>query len=277
MSANTSAKGPSWAVPAALAALYERRWLAWYFAQRQISRSYRNSFLGLFWMFLGPLLMIVLYTLVFSEIIGLRFQKDQSVTNFGLFLYCGLLPFLAFSDTLNKGVISIRANSTLVQKVVFPLEILPLTTAATALVNQIFGFGALLVLVAILEGGFQWTLALLPIVFVPQLLFTLGLGFLAAVLGAYLPDLKESLQSLVRAMFFVTPILWPADRVPERLSWLVDFNPLALLVDAYRDLILRGEVPSPGPLLWFTLFAAGLCVVGFVLFVRVKGRFADLI
>lgn len=277
MSASTSAKGSLGAVPGALAALYERRWLAWYFAQRQISRSYRNSFLGLFWMFLGPLLMIVLYTLVFSEIIGLRFQKDQSVTNFGLFLYCGLLPFLAFSDTLNKGIISIRTNSTLVQKVVFPLEILPLTTASTALVNQVFGFGALLFLVAILEGDLRWTLMLLPIIFIPQLLFTLGLSFLAAVLGAYLPDLKESLQSLVRALFFVTPILWPASRVPERLSWLVNFNPLAFLVDAYRDLILRGQIPDAGSLLWFSAFAAGLCIAGFVMFVRVKGRFADLI
>jgi ABC-type polysaccharide/polyol phosphate export permease len=222
--------------------------------------------------------MIILYTLVFSEIIGLRFRENQSVSNFGLYLYCGLLPFLTISETLNKGVVSMKSNSSLVQKVVFPLEIIPLTTAASAFVNQFFGFGALLVLVAILEHQLQWTMILLPIIAVPHLIFILGLSSLVAVAGTYMPDIKESLRAFVRAMFFVTPILWPPERVEGKpLEFVVDYNPLAFMVGAYRDLILKGEIPGYMALLWFTLFATGMCLVGFILFVRVKKQFADLI
>jgi ABC-type polysaccharide/polyol phosphate export permease len=273
-SAKKRSLGP---VSGSLATLYERRWLIWYFVQRQLSRSHRNSYLGIVWIFLGPLLMVALYTVVFSQIIGLRFREDGSVTNFGLYLYCGLIPFLAYSDTVNRSVSSIRNNSTLVQKVVFPMEILPLSTAATAVINQIFGFGALILLVALLEREVHLTALLIPLIIVPQLLFSLGLGYLGAVVGTYMPDMQETLRAVVRATFFITPIIWPADRVPENLQFLVDYNPLAYLVGAYRALVLEGRLPGGMETLWFTLFAAGLCVAGLALFVRLKPRFADLI
>lgn len=278
MSTSTSnAKGSWWALTGALGALYDRRWLAWYFVQRELTRSYRRSFLGIAWLILGPLLMIALYTLVFSEIIGLRFRQIDSVSNYGLFLYCGLLPFLTFSDTLNDAASNIRRNASLVRRVVFPLEILPLASGLTAFIGQFFGFGALLVLVAILEHQLQWTLLLVPVIAVPQLLFVLGLSYLTSIAGAYLPDLKETLTALVRAIFFLTPILWPAEVVPERLRFLVTYNPLAFLVETYRNLVLDGVMPDTSGLMWFTLFSSLLMIAGFVLFVRVKKQFADFI
>jgi len=275
----SSAKGSSGALSSALGTLFERRWLVGYFVQRELTRSHQGSFLGLAWLILGPMLMIVIYTLVFSKIIGLKFRETDSVTNFGLYLYCGLLPYLAFSDTLTKSVASIKNNSSLVKKVMFPLEILPLSTALTALLTQFFGFAALLVLVLFLEGQWQWTLLLLPVVVAPQLLFVLGIGYLTSVAGVYLPDLRETMRALVRVIFFITPILWPADRVSEtsNLRLIIDYNPLAFLVEAYRNLVLDGKVPDWTALLWFTLFATALATAGFVLFVRVKRRFADLI
>jgi ABC-2 type transport system permease protein len=251
--------------------------LIWYFVQRQLSSSYRGSFLGFAWLILGPLLMVALYTLVFSGIIGLRFRQTDSVSNFGLYVYCGLLPFLAFSDTLTQSVKSIRSNAALVQRVVFPLEILPITTATTAYITQFFGVGVLIILVALLEHGLHWTLLLLPIVAVPQLIFLLGLSYLASVAGAYLPDLREAVQALVRALLFALPIFWPADMVPDRFRFIVDYNPLAFQVVAYRNLVLEGRLPDVTLLLWFTLFATALMVAGLALFLRAKKRFADLI
>jgi ABC-2 type transport system permease protein len=265
------------AIPDSLATLYDRRWLIWYFAQRQLSRSYRASYLGFLWLILGPVLMIVLFTLIFSEVIGLRFRETDSVANFGLYLYCGLIPFLAFAAALNNSVSSIRSNSSLVQKVVFPLEILPFTSALTSFVGQLFGFGTLIVIVAAVEQQLHWTIALLPMILFPQILFTLGLSYLAAVAGTYLPDLKEALAAFVRMMFFATPIAWPPERVPEYLRFVVDYNPLAFLVVAYRDLILEGEIPGATPTLFFTLFSAILAIGSFALFLRYKRRFPDLI
>lgn len=268
------------AVSGALGTIYDRRWLVGYFVQRQLSKNYRSSFLGFFWAFLTPLFMIALYTLVFSEILGLRFREvpGNSSINFGLYLYCGLLPFLAFSDALNQATNTIRGNSALVKRVVFPIEILPLATGVTTIADKLFGLAVLVAVVAVLGYGVQWTLLLLPLIVVLQLLFTLGLSYLFSVIGTFLPDIRETLRAIVRAMFFVTPILWPAERVQgTNLAFIVDLNPLAFLVNSYRDLVLDGEVPGGESLLWFALFAGALFVFGFVLFVKVKQRFADII
>jgi ABC-2 type transport system permease protein len=258
---------------------YDRRWLIRYMAQRQMARSYQGSYLGLVWSFLSPLLMVALLTLIFSELIGIKFREvtGNSSLNFGLFLYCGLLPFLTYSQALSRGVSIIRRNSGLVQGVVFPLEILPLTAMVAALIQNLFGVGALLVVLVTLGQPLHVTTLLLPLVLIPQLLFTLGLSYLMAVAGTYLPDIRETLRAVIRGTFFITPILWPAGRVPEDWSFLVDYNPLAVLVNAYRDLIINGELPGLESALWFSLFAAALFVVGLFVFNRVKHNFADLL
>jgi len=247
--------------------------------QRQMARSYQASYLGLLWAFLSPLLMVVLLTLIFSEIIGIKFREvtGNPSLNFGLYLYCGLLPFLAYSQALSRGVNVIRRNSGLVQGVVFPLEVLPLTTMAASLVQNVLGVGALLVVLVLFGQELHLTTLLLPLVLIPQLLFILGLCYLMAVAGTYVPDIRETLRAIIRGTFFITPILWPTGRVPEQYSFLVDYNPLAVLVSAYRNLILNGKLPDLESAFWFTLFAVALFVVGLVVFNRVKHNFADLL
>jgi ABC-type polysaccharide/polyol phosphate export permease len=96
------------------------------------------------------------------------------------------------------------------------------------------------------------------------------------VVGTYMPDIRGTLQTFMRGLFFITPIIWPAERAPENLRFLVDYNPLAFLVEAYRDLILEGVPPNLSAFLWFSIFAGALLAGGFFLFVRVKQNFADL-
>lgn len=250
-----------------------------YLAQRQVARSYQGSYLGLVWALLSPLIMVAMLTLIFSSVLGIRFREvtGDSSLNFGLYLYCGLIPFLAYSQALNQGVNIIRRNSDLVQGVVFPLEILPLTTVLTSLIQNVFGVVAVSLVLGGLEQRFNWTIVLLPLVMVVQLVFTLGLAYLMAVAGTYIPDVRETLKAVVRATFFITPILWPSGRVPEQYSFLVDYNPLAALVGAYRDLILGGQLPDTWEMAYFSIVALVLFVVGFVVFNRVKYNFADLL
>lgn len=261
----------------ALGTFYRKRWLLGYFIHRQVTRSYRRSYLGLVWAILGPVVWVFFLALIFSNVIGI---KDRSVQgdptlNFGLFLYCGLLPFLTFSEALNKGINSIRSNSGLVQKVVFPLEILPFTNAIASMVDKVFGFGALLIMLLVFGRTLYPTLLYMPVIVVLQVIFILGLTYIMAVLGTFLPDVAEIMRPVIRGMFFVTPILWPAGRLPDNLSWIENYNPLAYLVNAYRDLILNGTLPGTLSTLYFTLFSVALFIFGFALFVRLRPRFAD--
>jgi ABC-type polysaccharide/polyol phosphate export permease len=261
----------------ALGTFYRRRWLLGYFIHRQVTRAYRRSYLGLTWTVLGPLIWVFFLALIFSNVFGIKDRgvEGDPTLNFGLFLYCGLLPFLTFSEALNKGLNSIRSNSGLVQKVVFPLEILPFTNAIASMVDKVFGFGALLIMLLFFGRTLHWTLLYMPVIVVLQLLFILGLTYIMAVLGTFLPDVGEVMRPVIRGMFFVTPILWPPDRLPESLGWIEDYNPLAYLVNAYRDLILAGTLPGALSTLYFALFSVALFVLGFALFVQLRPRFAD--
>ena len=267
------------AVLGSLAAFYYQRLLIKYLAQRQMSRQYRGSHIGWFWAFLSPLMMVAMLTLIFSEMLGIRFREvtGNSTLNFGLYLYCGLIPFQAYSQALTQGVNVIRRNSNLVQGVLFPLEILPTTTVIASFVQSTIGVGTLVVILVVLEQQLHLSVLLLPLVVVPQLLFTLGLCYLMAVAGTFVPDIRETLRIIVRGTFFITPILYPAGRVPEDWKFLVDYNPLAYLVEAYRNLILDGELPGVEATIYFSLFAATLFVVGLAVYNRTKHKFADLL
>lgn len=260
-----------------LATFWRRRWLLRYFIRRQVTRNYKRSYLGIAWAVLGPLIWVFFLTLIFSEALGLRFKEvtGDTALNFGLYLFCGLIPFMAYSEALNKGLSVIRTNGGLVQKVVFPTELLPFTNAIASLVDKLFGVVALVVVLLILEGRLHWTLVLLPLIIVLQLLFTLGLTYLMAVIGTVVPDMSEVMRPLIRGTFFVTPILWPPERLPPDLRWVGDYNPLAYLVNSYRNLILEGTLPGGMATLYFTLFSAALFVAGFTMFIRFKPRFAD--
>ena len=262
-----------------LATFWRRRWLLKYFIQRQVTRSYKRSYLGLSWILLSPFVWVLFLALIFSEAVGIKDRlvpiPGQDNLNFGLYLYCGLLPFLAFSEAMNKGMNAVRSSAGLVQKVVFPMEILPFTNTIASMIDKFFGVVAL-VLVALLFGrDLHWTVLALPLVVLLQVLFILGLTYIVAVVGTYLPDLSEIMRPFIRGTFFLTPILWPPERLPENIRWVEDYNPLAYLVKAYRDTVLFGELPGALSTLYFTLFSLALFVVGFALFNRLKGGFAD--
>src|SRR5215216_3551305 len=227
-----------------LAAFYRKRWLLRYFVRRQVTRSYKRSYLGLAWAILGPLIWVFFLTIIFSEVVGLRFRVVDSdpTLNFGLFLYCGLLP---------------------------------LTNAVASLVDKIFGVGALVVVVFLVQHRLHWQVLLLPLIVVLQLLFVLGLTYIMAVIGTYVPDMGEVLRPVIRGTFFLTPILWPPEKLPENLRFIEDYNPLAYLVNAYRGMILEGTLPGGLATLYFSLFSVAVFLAGFALFVRLKPGFAD--
>jgi ABC-type polysaccharide/polyol phosphate export permease len=260
-----------------LATFWRRRWLLKYFIQRQVTRNYKSSYLGISWILLSPLVWVFFLALIFSESVGIRarFLEGHPNLNFGLYLYCGLLPFLAFSEAMNKGMNAVRSSAGLVQKVIFPMEILPFTNTIASMIDKFFGVGALLIVCVFFGRDLHWAALALPLIVVLQVLFILGLSYFMAVLGTYLPDLGEVMRPVIRGTFFLTPIIWTPDRLPESIRWVVDYNPLAYLVNAYREAVLFGNLPGTLSTVYFTLFSLALFVVGFALFNRLKGGFAD--
>jgi ABC-type polysaccharide/polyol phosphate export permease len=221
--------------------------------------------------------MIVLYTFVFGAVLQLRFTQNSDPITFGLYIYCGLIPYLAFSNGVEEAVSTIRKNNNLVQKVVFPIEILPLSEVAVGFISQLFSLGGLIIIFAFLKDEVHWTILLLPVVMVPQILFTFGIGYIVSALGTFIPDIKEIMSALLRALLFATPILWPASMIPEKYRVLVELNPFTFIVDAYRGLVLEGQIPNMSWLVWFTFFSAAVFVAGFTLFQYNKLKFADVL
>jgi ABC-type polysaccharide/polyol phosphate export permease len=244
-----------------------------------VTRSYKQSYLGLSWILLSPLVWVFFLALIFSDEFGIKGRMvpitGEADLNFGLYLYCGLLPFLAFSEAMNKGMNAVRSSSGLVQKVVFPMEILPFTNTIASMIDKFFGVGALLIVVVLFGRDLHWTALALPLIVVLQVVFILGLSYFMAVVGTYLPDLTEVMRPVIRGTFFLTPIIWSPDRLPEQIRWVVDYNPLAYLVNAYREAVLFGNLPGTLSTVYFTLFSVALFVAGFALFNRLKGGFAD--
>lgn len=255
------------------------RSLLWQFVKRSVSARYRGSMLGIFWSFIQPMMMLCVYTFVFSVVFRSRWGADAGGGrgSFAIILFCGLALFNLFSEavTLNSGIIV--SNPNLVKKVIFPLEILPLSqTIATFAVGMVW-FLLLFLGAVFVFGKLSFTMLLLPLILIPLFLFTLGVSFFTASLGVYVRDTSYAVGVVLQILFFLTPIFYPVSAIPERFRWPILLNPLTLLIEEARKVFLYGELPD-----WRFLGAAFLVSLlvlhlGFLWFHKTKKGFADVL
>lgn len=246
---------------------------------RDVLSRYRGSVLGILWSFLLPLAMLVVYTFVFSVVFQARWGLGQtsSRTDFAITLFCGIVIFNIFSETVSRAPSLVPQNVSFVKKVVFPLEVLPVVALGTALVQAGIGMGILLVAVLVFRGGLSTTLWLLPLVLLPLVALTLGVSWFLASLGVYLRDTAQAVGIGMQILFFITPIFYPITAVPEAFRWVMHMNPLATLVDDARRIVLWSEFP-----VWdrWALVLAASCVcmlLGYGWFMKTKRGFADVL
>lgn len=270
-----SANIPLWRAAASL--ISEHGGLIRSMVRRELSSRYKGSLMGLAWAIITPAVMIVIFTIIFSGIFNASFDSKGGHFSFAVYLFCGLLPWIAFSEGVQRSTNALTENVNLVKRVVFPIEALPVNLALTALVHQLLGTVVLLVAALLLEGTLYPTALLLPLLLVPQLLVTIGLGWLMASLGVFIRDMPQVNQLLLMAWMYLTPIFYPEDRIPPQYTWLVNFNPMAPLIRSYRRILLEGRLPDWRGL-GFTLAFALLCFVfGYWWFERTKKAFADVL
>jgi lipopolysaccharide transport system permease protein len=247
------------------------------FAKRDLAGRYKGSALGIAWAVLTPVVMIAIFTFIFAGIFGARFGASNSHWDYALYLFCGLLPWSMFQESVQQSANTIVAHANLVKRVVFPLETLPAAQAFAALGNQLFATIGLLIAIVVIRQDLQLTTLWLPLLLIPQLVLALGAAWLIASLGVFLRDIAQGITLLLMAWMYLTPIIYPEAMVPERLRRFIEMNPFTPLVRSYRRVFLDGLAPDWRGLAYFSLVAAIVFVFGYWWFARTRKTFADVI
>jgi lipopolysaccharide transport system permease protein len=247
------------------------------FVSRDIRGRYVNSVLGLWWALIQPIALLVLYTFVFSVVMRLRLGESDRPGEYALYLFCGLLPWLAFADAVTRSASVIVEQTPLIKKVVFPSQILPVHLVLSALVVEAVGVAVLLGAVIVLGRPPGWSLVALPVVVLLQALFTAGIAWLVATIAVFVRDVRQAVGLGLTLWMFLTPIVYPASMVPERYQWVLAANPMSAIVDAYRAVVLDDRLPAAAPMALFAAIALVAFVFGHWVFGRSRQAFADLL
>jgi lipopolysaccharide transport system permease protein len=247
-------------------------------ARRDILARYRGSFGDVFWTILNPLLLMTTYFFVFGIVLQSRFGADQSRTGFALYFLAGMLPWLAFSEPVGRAAYVILEHRNFVKKLVFPLDTLPVNQVVSGLVTELFGAGVFVAGLLIIRHTLPLAVLWLPVLLIPQLLFTLGICWFLAALGVYMRDLGQIMALVLTMWFFITPICYQeSTNLSPAISAVMRQNPLYVLVRGYRAVFLEGHAPELVPLLKLWAIALVLFFLGHVWFYRLRKSFADVI
>ena len=262
-----------------LSGLTKNRYLFLQMLKREIEQRYRGSQLGFVWAFIYPILMLLVYTFVFGMVMKVKWGvAGQDNIDFGLILFAGLLCHGLLAEVLVGAVNLINGNQQFVKKVVFPLEILSLVSIANAVFHLILGLFILLVIFVISGGQLHWTIVLAPVVLLPFILFALGASWFISVLGVYVRDLSQFMGVLMTVLLFLGPIVYPFTSVPEVMQpYVLWLNPLTIIVEQLRAVLLFGQLPDWQLLGMYSIFAVLMLILGAWFFNKTRDGFADVI
>jgi ABC-type polysaccharide/polyol phosphate export permease len=247
---------------------------------RDLKVRYKSSVIGIAWSWLNPLLMMMVYTVLFTVML-----QNDSVSNYPVFLLCGLLPWHFFNDSIVQATGSVVNNAHLISKVYFPADVLPISTILANLVNYLISLPLFFILAFLSGIKPTWYLLLLPITILIQLMFTTGLAFILATLNVFFRDTQIILGVIMLAWFFLTPVFYPISTVPKEAQllgvsfdaqlWLRRLNPMASIIASYRDLLYWGAPTGLDFLLRTALTSAATFVIGYIVFSHFRGRFGE--
>jgi lipopolysaccharide transport system permease protein len=236
---------------------------------RDIQLRYRGSFLGILWTLLNPLAELLVLMFVFGTVLNV------AIPNFSAYLFTGLIAYGWFQTSVNFATLSIVGNRELVRRPGVPIAVLPIVTVAANLVHFLLSLPILIGLLLYSGVTLSATAAALPLIIALEFVLILGFAYPVATINVWFRDTQHVLRIALQLLFYLTPIFYETSTVPKNLQWFYALNPLSHLVDAYRAVLLRGELPATGSVLYLTVFSAVLLVVGFAAFRRASYRFAD--
>ena len=247
-------------------------------ARRRIEARYRGSVLGLAWTLLHPLLMLAIYTFVFSFVFEARWAAVAGQPGeFALFLFSGLIVYAIFSECVNEAPNLMLANETYIKQLVFPTEVLAWTMLLASLFSFVVNALLLLAFCALILGPPPASALWLPLIVLPVVLLTLGVAWFLSSLGVYIRDIGQVVGVLTTALLFLSPIFYPAAAVPESLRAWYFLNPFASILDMSKASLFYGAAPDWARLGWLTLAGWVAAWLGFAWFMKTKRGFADVL
>lgn len=262
------------------ASFWEHRSLIRRLLKREIQSRYRGSVLGLIWSFVTPLLMLLIYTFVFKYVFEARWQlpdNEGAEINFAMMLFLGLIIHGVIADILLRSPGLMVENVNFVKKVVFPLQVFGYVVLFSALFNFFIGFLLLLGFVYLELGAIPLTALLMPLVLLPYCLMVLGISWILSSLGVYLRDIQQITGTLATLLLFLSPVFYSIDILPDLLRQLILLNPISVIIEAARAVVIYGNLPAPMPILVYSLVSMLVAMLGYALFERSRRGFADVL
>lgn len=273
---------PHTAQPTSLASLarslWQHRQLIRQMAWREVIGRYKGSIMGLFWSFIHPVLMLAVYTFVFSIVFKAKWGgEEESKAAFALLLFVGLIVHGLLAEVLNRAPSLILSNVNYVKKVVFPLEILPVISLVSALFHSLISLAVLLLAFLAINGYLPWTIIFIPIVLLPLITLILGLAWILAALGVFIRDIGQSIGIITTMMLFMAPVFFPLSALPVKYHPYILANPLTFIIEQSREVLIFGHLPNWSGLAIFMGIAITIVWLGYSLFQKTRKGFADVL
>lgn len=264
----------------AVESLIKNRRLIAQMTKREVVGRYRGSIIGLAWSFFNPLLMLAIYTFVFSVVFNARWSgigQESTKMDFAIIFFGGLIMYGVFAECVNRAPTTILGNANYVKKVVFPLEILPVITCGSALFHAAVSIAVLLLAQLVFEGRVPWTAVLFPLVMAPLVMATMGVAWCLSALGVYVRDINQVTGMITTMMMFLSPIFFPMSAMPEEFRSLIAINPLVYFLEEGRNTLIFGVVPDMLHLVYAWVASIAVAAAGFAVFQKMRNGFSDVL
>ncbi|MCH4809911.1 ABC transporter permease [Vreelandella neptunia] len=269
--------------PVALArSCIQHRNLILQITRREVVGRYRGSVIGLGWSFLNPLLMLAVFTFVFSVVFqakwGVAMEGEAEGKGFfAVVLFIGLIVHALFAEVLTRSPALILSNVNYVKKVIFPLEILPISAVLSAMFHAAISIGVWLLAHLLFIGIPSWQAIFLPLVLLPLITLSLGVSYILASLGVFLRDIGQTMGIIATVLLFLSPVFFPIERLPEQYQPLFMANPLTFIIEQARDVLIWQKLPDFSGILVYMLYSVAILFLGFAWFQKTRKGFADVL
>lgn len=253
--------------------LYKNRNMLYQTTINEIKARYAGSFLGIAWAALYPILFLGCYAIMYIYVFNVRFNMFNT-NEYVILIFCGLIPFLGFQESIASGTSCVVANVGLMKNTLFPIELVPVKTVLASQSTQVFGMIMLLVSVSVL-GKISIFTFLFIILWILQIMFSLGLVWILSSLNVIFRDLQNMIGIILLLLMMISPIAYPVNMVPENLRIFLKINPLYYIISSYQDVLMFGRLPKMSSIVPFAIMAFVTFMVGYHFFTKMKRVFAD--